>query len=107
MCATCKHLSISHHIFLDELEVIFASLSGCGQVITYEQPSFGSHHFSLTSWCNFDQVNASLKKPRWVPELYEERALAQMVVCLCYLSDLFTFLSFVSEEIDYFVFKNA
>lgn len=87
---------------------ILASLFGHGQVITYEQPFFGSHHFSLTSWSNFDQVDASSKKPRWVSELYKEKAFAQqMVVCLCYLSDLFAFLSFFSGEIYYFVFKNV
>ncbi|XP_050210151.1 N-acetylglucosaminyl-phosphatidylinositol biosynthetic protein gpi1-like isoform X2 [Mercurialis annua] len=47
-------------------------------VIAYETPIYGLHHFSLNSWNLFEQVNAPMKKPKWVDELERNRHLLDL-----------------------------
>lgn len=49
------------------------------QVIFYEAPRYGSHHFSLSFWNSSKQVKALLEKPKWVYELHQKQPLNDLV----------------------------
>ncbi|KAF8403325.1 hypothetical protein HHK36_011427 [Tetracentron sinense] len=48
------------------------------QVIIYELPTFGAHHFSLSSWVSSEQAEMPLKKPKWVDELHQKNPLPDL-----------------------------
>ncbi|XP_068663603.1 uncharacterized protein [Aristolochia californica] len=47
-------------------------------VIIYEQPNFGAHHFSSTSWNYSEQQQSTLKRPKWVDELLRRQQLSDL-----------------------------
>ncbi|XP_068663594.1 uncharacterized protein [Aristolochia californica] len=54
-------------------------LSCCdAHVIIYEQPNFGAHHFSSTSWNYSEQQQSTLKRPKWVDELLRRQQLSDL-----------------------------
>lgn len=50
------------------------------QVIVYETPRFGSHHFSLDSCSSSEEVKITLKKPIWVEDLLAKTTLPDLVL---------------------------
>lgn len=44
-------------------------------MIFYETPTYGVHHFSPNFWKPAEQVNAPLKKPKWLDELCQKQPL--------------------------------
>ncbi|KAK6945212.1 Phosphatidylinositol N-acetylglucosaminyltransferase subunit Q/GPI1 [Dillenia turbinata] len=58
-----------HHMHFDgEIE------SDCDvHIIIYESPTYGGHHFSLSSFSSSEQVKSPLKKPKWFDELQKKQ----------------------------------
>ncbi|TYI61586.1 hypothetical protein E1A91_D10G182800v1 [Gossypium mustelinum] len=54
-------------------------LGQCRQVILYETPTYGAHHFSLRYWNSSEHGKASPKKPQWVDELQQKQPLNDMI----------------------------
>ena len=49
------------------------------QLIFYESPTYGAHHFSLDVQNSFKQVKDPLRKPKWVDELHQTQPIFGMV----------------------------
>ncbi|XP_056867047.1 phosphatidylinositol N-acetylglucosaminyltransferase subunit GPI1 isoform X3 [Raphanus sativus] len=68
-----------HHIHWNEDVVSQCDVHhGHCQVIVYDTPVFGSHHFSLSFWNASPQTKAPLQKPNWVNDLHKRQPLIEM-----------------------------
>ncbi|XP_058067999.1 uncharacterized protein LOC131217193 isoform X2 [Magnolia sinica] len=47
-------------------------------VIIYEPPTFGIHHFSLSSWNSSEHAKTPFKRPKWVDELYQKQPFSDL-----------------------------
>ncbi|KAJ7976697.1 N-acetylglucosaminyl-phosphatidylinositol biosynthetic protein gpi1 [Quillaja saponaria] len=59
------------------------TLSQCDvDVIIYETPSYGAHHFSMSSLNSYEEVRSSFKKPKWVDELHKKQAIIDLDIII-------------------------
>ncbi|KAL0756313.1 hypothetical protein Bca101_093981 [Brassica carinata] len=65
-------------VFQCDVHVLLDSIAWTCQVIVYDPPVFGSHHFSLSFWNASPQTKAPLKKPSWVNDLHKRQPLTEM-----------------------------
>ncbi|KAI8562359.1 hypothetical protein RHMOL_Rhmol03G0030200 [Rhododendron molle] len=70
-CGCCK-LDGLHHCIL-----VSAEEDNWIEVILYDTPMFGSHHFSIGLQSS-EQVKTHLKKPKWVGDLYRKQPLLDL-----------------------------
>lgn len=49
------------------------------QIIIYESPTYGAHHYSLDIQNSLKHVRAPLRKPKWVDELHQIQPIFDMV----------------------------
>lgn len=61
-------------------------------MIFYETPTYGVHHFLPNFWKPAEQVNAPLKKPKWLDELCQKQPLNDLVKYLFQQSNNCSFL---------------
>ncbi|KAJ1405475.1 N-acetylglucosaminyl transferase component [Sesbania bispinosa] len=47
-------------------------------VIIYETPSYGAHHFSFCHSSSNEQMNTSIKNPKWVDELHKKQQFIEL-----------------------------
>ncbi|RWR74452.1 N-acetylglucosaminyl transferase component [Cinnamomum micranthum f. kanehirae] len=69
-------------------------------VIIYEQPAFGVHYYSLTSWSSLDQVRTNLQRPKWIHELHKKQPLNDLDLVLLALNSATAAKLFIQSSLD-------
>ncbi|XP_043691751.1 N-acetylglucosaminyl-phosphatidylinositol biosynthetic protein gpi1 isoform X3 [Telopea speciosissima] len=73
-CKNIRWIPKLHHIHWTGEIVSTADL----HVIIYDPPTFGTHHFSLTSGGSLEEVKLPLERPEWVSELNQKQPLPDL-----------------------------